>query len=79
MEDKIIDIIENITDFKGLRENINIDLIENEILDSLSFIELLETLEKEFNIEIQPTQMSGDTWRSINKIAKLVNNLIENK
>ena len=31
--------------------NGNIDLLENEILDSLAFIELMTTLEEEFNIE----------------------------
>ena len=76
MEDRIIEIIEELTDFKGLRENKNIDLLENEILDSLAFIELITSLEEEFNIEIQPTQVSPDTWRSVYKISKLVKNLI---
>ena len=57
MEDKIIEIIEKLTGFKNLKENIEIDLLENEILDSLAFIELIATLEDEFNIEIQPTQV----------------------
>lgn len=73
MEEKIIEIIENLTDFRGLKENKDIDLLENEILDSLAFIELITSLEEEFNIEIQPTQVDPNTWRSIEKIAKLVN------
>ena len=79
LQDRIIDIIEDITDFKNLRENIDIDLLENEVLDSLSFVELITILEEEFNIEIQPTQVDGDTWRSINKISQLVNKLIDDK
>ena len=76
MENKIIEIIENLTDFKGLRENKNIDLLENEILDSLAFIEFITNLEEEFNIEIQPTQVSPDTWRSVDKISDLVQSLL---
>ncbi len=75
MEDIIIEIIEELTDFKGLRENKNIDLLENEILDSLAFIELINSLEEKFNVEIQPTQVNPDTWRSVEKISELVNSL----
>lgn len=73
MEEKIIEIIENVSDYKNLRENIEIDLLENNILDSLAFIELLTALEDEFNIELQPTQIDPNTWRKINKIVELVN------
>lgn len=75
MEEKIIEIIENLTGYKKLKENRDIDLLENEILDSLAFIELITTLEEEFNIEIQPTQVEPTTWRSIKKISDLVKSL----
>lgn len=75
MEERIIEIIEKISDYKNLKENRDIDLLENEILDSLAFIELIINLEDEFNIEIQPTQVEPDTWRSVKLIAKLVEGL----
>lgn len=76
MEEKIIEIIENLTGFKELKNNRNIDLIENEILDSLAFIELISALEEKFNIEIQPTQIDPNIWRNVKKIADLVSSLI---
>ena len=72
MEEKIIEIIEDLTGYKDLKKNKEIDLLENEILDSLAFIELISSLENEFNIEIQPTQVDPNTWRSINSIIDLV-------
>ena len=72
MEEKIIEIIENLTDYKDMKCNKDIDLLENEILDSLAFIELIEMLNDEFNIEIQPTQVSPDTWRSVKNIAEYI-------
>ena len=75
MEDKIIEIIEKLTEYTNLKENKDIDLLENEILDSLAFIELMSKLEEEFNIEIQPTQVPPETWRSVEKIAELVKSL----
>ena len=75
MEEKNIEIIENLTGYDKLKENVDIDLLENEILDSLAFIELMTTLEEEFNIEIQPTQVDPNTWRSVKKIVELVEEL----
>lgn len=75
MEQRIMEIIEDLTEYKGLKENMEIDLIENEILDSLAFIELISTLNEEFDIEIQPTQVNPDTWRSVKRIAELVRDL----
>ena len=76
MEEKVIVIIERVTDFKELSNNLEIDLIENEILDSLAFIELMTELEEEFDIEIQPTQVSPDTWRSVKTIIELVKKMM---
>lgn len=76
MEEKVIEIIERVTDFKELSNNLEIDLIENEILDSLAFIELMTELEEEFDIEIQPTQVSPDTWRSVKTIIELVKKMM---
>jgi len=76
MEDKIIDIIVEICEDESIRDNLEIDLIENELLDSLAFINLLSRLEEEFDIEIQPTQISADTWRSVESIIELVESYI---
>ena len=75
MEEKVIEIIVNLTGENRLKENKNIDLIENDIIDSLTFIQLITTLEDIFNIEIQPTQIAPDTWRSVKKISRLVEQL----
>ena len=72
MEDRVINIIAEICENETIKDNLEIDLIENEILDSLAFITLISRLEEEFDIEIQPTQVKPDTWRSINSIIELV-------
>ena len=65
-----IDIIKKVTGYDELSNDI--DLLEEDVIDSLAFIELITELEDAFNIEIQPTQVPGDTWRSIDSIVKLV-------
>lgn len=75
MEDRIIQILEEITGENNLNINDNTDLLEEGIIDSLAFVELTTILEEEFEIEIQPTLVPLDTWRSIEKITKLVKEL----
>ena len=77
MEDRIIEIIEKITEYKEIKNNKDIDLLENEILDSLAFIELIEVLNEEFNIELQPTQIKPDIWRSVKSIAEYIQQLLK--
>ena len=77
MEEKIVDLIIKLTGFEELKENLNVDLIEEDILDSLAFIELISSLEEEFDIEIQPTQVANDTWRSVENIVKMVEEKME--
>ena len=73
MEERILEIIKELTDVKDIKENT--DLLEKEILDSLSFIELIETLENEYDVEIQPTQVPTYMWKNVTNIANLIRNL----
>ena len=79
MKEKIIEMIIRLTEYEELRHNPDVNLIEEDILDSFAFIELIAKLEDEFNIEIQPTQIPGDTWRSVDKIVKMVETKMEKK
>lgn len=72
MKEEILEIIIKLTGYEDLRKNINIDLIEEDILDSLAFIQLISELEEKYDIEIQPTQVSVDTWKSVDRIVEMV-------
>ncbi len=77
MKEQIIKIIEGLTDYKDIDNRT--DLLEEDILDSLAFIELIAELENTFNIEIQPTQVPSDTWQNIDNIVKMVEAQMEKK
>ena len=72
MEEKIVNIITEVCNCEDIKNNVEVDLLANDILDSLALITLISRLEDEFDIEIQPTQVSFDTWRSVESIIKLV-------
>lgn len=77
MKEKIIEMIISLTEYDELRHNPYVNLIEEDILDSLAFIELIEELENEFDIEIQPTQVSNDTWEYVDNIVTMVESLMK--
>ena len=76
MKDRIVDMIIRLTGYEELKNEPDVDLIEEGILDSLSFMELIIELENEFDIEIQPTQIPSDTWKSVDGIVGMVNAVI---
>lgn len=76
MENKIIEIIIDVCENDLIKDNLDIDLLENDLLDSLAFINLISRLDEEFNIEIQPTQVNPDCWRTVNSIIQLVKKYI---
>ena len=72
MKNKIIELIIKVSYDTSLKEDPDIDLIENGILDSLAFINLMSELEDEFDIEIQPTQIPSEVWRYVDSIVEFV-------
>ena len=72
MRERILEMVIRLTGYEELRNNQNINLIEEDILDSLAFLQLINELNDEFDIEIQPTQVPNDTWNSIDNILKMV-------
>jgi len=67
-----VDITKDVTNYDELTIDNDIDLIENNIIDSLAFIELIAQLEDTFNIEIQPSQVQNYTWRTVKNIIEMV-------
>ncbi len=72
MKDAVLEIIKDITGLNEIDENA--DLIDDGILDSLAFIELINEIDDRLNIEVQPTQVPLDVWRSADSIVAMLEN-----
>ncbi|MBP3387721.1 MAG: D-alanine--poly(phosphoribitol) ligase subunit 2 [Clostridia bacterium] len=72
---RIIEILVELTGADELFGDESIDLFDSGIMDSFTYGELLYALEDEFGVEIQPTQVEVDVWRSVERIAALVDEL----
>ena len=52
MKEKILDIIEKVCEDDGIREDLTMNLFEEDLLDFLSFVELLVELEDNLGVVI---------------------------
>ena len=71
MEERILEILEEICEDEGVYEDKDINLKEEGLMDSLAFVELLVRLE-EFGIEVAPTEVTYEEIDTPNKINKYV-------
>lgn len=69
MQDQVFDIIEQVSGTDEFREDLNMDLFEEGILDSMKAIMLIVELEGQFDISLPPSEMDREDWNTANKIA----------
>lgn len=79
MYNKVLDIILEICQDETLSQNPEMDLLDNDIIDSMAFLEIISALEDEFDIQIQPTQVPPNVWKNIKNITDFVENKIKEK
>ena len=67
MEERILEILEEICEDEVVYEDKDINLKEEGLMDSLAFVELLVRME-EFGIEVAPTEVTYEEIDTPNKI-----------
>ena len=60
MKEKILDIIEKVCEDDSIREDLTMNLFEEDLLDSLSFVELLVELEDNLGVVISPSEVTRE-------------------
>lgn len=68
VEEKVLDMLEEICDDDAVREERDIDLFDAGLLDSMAAIEVLVNIQELFGIEIAPTAVEREEMNSVNKI-----------
>ena len=71
LEEKILEIIEEIWEDDVIYEERDINLKEEGLMDSLAFVELLVRME-EFGIEVAPTEVTYEEIDTPNKIIQYI-------
>ena len=68
MLEKVLDIFEEVTGTDEIREDLDLDLFEAGLLDSLGIIEVLLKIEEVFDIKLQPTDLERSDMATANNL-----------
>ena len=74
MREKILDILEEIAEDEIVREDLDINMKEEGLLDSLAFVEMLVRFDEEFGINIAPTEVTYEEIDTPNKVINYLEN-----
>ncbi|WP_346931107.1 D-alanine--poly(phosphoribitol) ligase subunit DltC [Clostridium sp.] len=76
MKEKVLDIFEEVTGTDEIREDLDLDLFEAGLLDSLGIIEVLLKIEEVFGIKLQPTDLERTDMATANNLIAFLSNRI---
>ena len=68
IDQEIIDLVVEISGEDEAAEDLDMDLFEEDILDSMAAIELLVALKDNFGVSIAPTELEREEMNTVNKI-----------
>lgn len=72
LKEKVIEIFEEVLESDEIRDNEDLDLFENELLDSLAIIEVLLMIEEKLGISLQPTDLEREDMSSVNNLVNFL-------
>lgn len=77
MEEKIMEMIIDITGEDSLREKPDTNLFDTGLLDSLGVVNLIVDLEEEYDIIISPSELEREEFDTPTKIIEVVKSKVE--
>ena len=72
MREKLLVMLEELCGDEIVRENPDIDLLEEGLIDSLDYIELLLKIEDEFGLKMSPSELTREEMATPNRIIAVV-------
>lgn len=75
MEETVLTILEDLTGSDEVRENLDVDVFEEGLMDSLATVQLLVELEGQLNITVPVSEFDRNQWNTPNKIIQQVSAL----
>jgi D-alanine--poly(phosphoribitol) ligase subunit 2 len=68
----VLDLLEKVTGTPEVRRNLDIDLFEEAILDSLGVVEMIAGLSENLKITVAPSEIERDLWSTPRRIMAFV-------
>lgn len=68
MQEQVIEIFEEVTGCDEIRDDLELNLFEAGLLDSLAIIEVLLQIEERLGIKLQPTDLERSDMATVNNL-----------
>ncbi|WP_315070652.1 D-alanine--poly(phosphoribitol) ligase subunit DltC [uncultured Clostridium sp.] len=68
MKEKVLEIFIEVTGNDEIAEDLDLNLFDAGLLDSLAIIEVLLQLEEKLGIKLQPTDLEREDMSTVNKL-----------
>ncbi len=72
MQETVIEIFEDVLGSDEIRDDLDFDLFEAELLDSLAIIQVLLEIESRLGIVLQPTDLERSDMATVNNLVKFL-------
>ena len=74
MKDEVLKIFIEVTGEEDIAEDLDLNLFEAGLLDSLAIIEVLLQIEEKLGIKLQPTDLEREDMSTVNKMTAFLGN-----
>lgn len=74
VKEQVLDMLEEICEDDVVREDLDINMKEEGLMDSLAFVEMLVKIEEIFGLTIAPTEVTYEEIDTPNKVISYIEN-----
>ena len=74
VKEQVLDMLEEICEDDVVREDLDINMKEEGLMDSLAFVEMLVKIEEIFGLSIAPTEVTYEEIDTPNKVTAYIEN-----
>ena len=74
IKEQVLEMLEEICEYEVVREDLDINMKEEGLMDSLAFVEMLVKIEEIFGLSIAPTEVTYEEIDTPNKVISYIEN-----
>ena len=74
IKEQVLEMLEEICEDKVVREDLDVNMKEEGLMDSLAFVEMLVKIEEIFGLSIAPTEVTYEEIDTPNKVISYIEN-----
>lgn len=74
IKEQVLEMLEEICEDEVVREDLDVNMKEEGLMDSLAFVEMLVKIEEIFGLSIAPTEVTSEEIDTPNKVISYIEN-----